>query len=148
MEAGSNADLLFFTTNEVQGRMSKPPAGQNLTTTSLQGIYYVTSGMWPILHMRSFEAVTGPKRDKWLVKTVGALITAIGSTLLFSAAREPGSETARNLGISTALALIGIDSIYSIRGTIPKIYLMDAAVEAAIVAGLLSRRPSYDDCRK
>src|ERR1700720_2906158 len=115
--------------------------------TSLQGIYYVTTGLWPILHMSSFEKVTGQKRDKWLVKTVGALITAIGSTLLFSAVREPDSETARNLGISTALALIGIDSIYSIRGTIPKIYLMDAAVEAAIVAGLLSR-PSYDDCRK
>ena len=128
--------------------MSKPSAEKNLTTTSLQGIYYVSSGLWPILHMRSFEAVTGPKRDKWLVKTVGALITAIGSTLLFSAAREPDSETARNLGISTALALIGIDSIYSIRGTIPKIYLMDAAVEAAIVAGLLSARPAPDGRRK
>ena len=128
--------------------MSKPPAEQNLTTTGLQGIYYVTNGLWPILHMRSFEAVTGPKRDKWLVKTVGALITAIGSTLLFSAVREPESETARNLGISTALALIAIDSIYSIRGTIPKIYLMDAAVEAALMASLLSRPPSYADCRK
>ena len=113
--------------------------------TSFQGIYYVTSGLWPILHMRSFEDVTGPKRDKWLVKTVGALITAIGTTLLFSATREPESETARSLGIFTALALIGIDSIYSIRGTIPKIYLMDAAVEATLVAGLLSARPAPDD---
>ena len=113
--------------------------------TSFQGIYYMASGFWPILHMSSFEKVTGPKRDKWLVKTVGALITAIGSTLLFSASREPRSETARNLGISTALALIGIDSIYSIRGTIPKIYLMDAAVEAALVAGLLSARSVSED---
>lgn len=127
--------------------MSKPSSTRNLAA-SFQGIYYGTSGLWPILHMRSFEAVTGPKRDKWLVKTVGALITAIGSTLLFSAAREPDSETARTLGISTALALIGIDSIYSIRGTIPKIYLMDAAVEAAIVAHLLSGRPPSDDRRK
>jgi hypothetical protein len=116
--------------------------------TTLQGIYYLTSGLWPILHMSSFEKVTGPKRDKWLVKTVGALITAIGSTLLFSASREPRSETARSLGISTALALIGIDSIYSMRGTIPKIYLMDAAVEAVIVAALLSARSVSDDCRK
>jgi len=116
--------------------------------TTLQGIYYLTSGLWPILHMSSFEKVTGPKRDKWLVKTVGVLITAIGSTLLFSASREPRSETARSLGISTALALIGIDSIYSIRRTIPKIYLMDAAVEAAIVAALLSARSVSDDCRK
>ena len=127
--------------------MSKPSDEQNLAMT-FQGIYYVTSGLWPILHMRSFEVVTGPKRDKWLVKTVAALITAIGSTLLFSSAREPRSETARHLGISTALALIGVDSIYSIRGTIPKIYLMDAAVEAAVVAGLLSRRPKHEDCPK
>ena len=127
--------------------MSKPSAERN-SGTSFQGIYYVATGLWPILNMRSFEMVTGPKRDKWLVKTVGALITAIGSTLLFSAAREPESETARNLGISTALALIGIDSIYSIQGTIPKIYLMDAAVEAAIVGGLLLPRSTSDECRK
>jgi hypothetical protein len=127
--------------------MSKSSAERNLAT-SIQGIYYITSGLWPILHMSSFEQVTGPKRDKWLVKTVGAIITAIGSTLLFSAAREPESETARNLGISTALALIGIDSIYSVRGTIPKIYLADAAVEAALVASLLSGRSRSDDRRK
>jgi hypothetical protein len=127
--------------------MSKPPAQRNLAA-SFQGIYYVTSGLWPILHMSSFEKVTGPKRDQWLVKTVGALITAIGSTLLFSAAREPESETARNLGISAAMTLIGIDSLYSIRGTIPKIYLLDAAVEAAIVVGLLAARPASDDAVK
>ncbi len=57
--------------------MSKPSAGRN-SGASLQGIYYVATGLWPILNMRSFEMVTGPKRDKWLVKTVGALITAIG----------------------------------------------------------------------
>src|SRR3977135_4428963 len=102
--------------------MSKQPA-ERISGTTLQGIYYVATGLWPILNMSSFEAVTGPKRDKWLVKTVGALIPAIGSALLFSAAREPESETARNLGISSALALIGVDSIYSARGTIPKIYL-------------------------
>jgi hypothetical protein len=128
--------------------MSKQPA-ERISGTTLQGIYYVATGLWPILNMSSFEAVTGPKRDKWLVKTVGALITAIGSTLLFSAAREPESETARNLGISSALALIGVDSNYSARGTIPKIYLMDAAVEAAIVSSLVSRRrPISDQCPK
>jgi len=111
---------------------------------SFQGVYYVTSGLWPIFHMRSFEHVTGPKHDKWLVKTVGALIAAIGSTILISAGREHEDETARNLGISTAVALIGIDSIYAIRGTIPKVYLLDAAVEAAILAGLIRERPAPD----
>jgi hypothetical protein len=39
-----------------------------------QGTYYAATGLWPILWMRSFEAVTGPKQDHWLVKTVGALV--------------------------------------------------------------------------
>lgn len=53
--------------------MSKISIDRNIAT-KFQGIYYVASGLWPLLHMRSFEAVTGPKRDKWLVNTVGALI--------------------------------------------------------------------------
>jgi hypothetical protein len=112
---------------------------------SFQGIYYVTSGLWPLFHMRSFEQVTGPKHDKWLVKTVGTLIAAIGSTILLSAARDHEDETARNLGISAAVALIGIDSIYTIRGAIPKIYLLDAVVEAAILASLIRKRPAPDN---
>ena len=100
--------------------MSKISIDRNIAT-KFQGIYYVASGLWPLLHMRSFEAVTGPKRDKWLVNTVGALIVTIGSTILISAARERERDTAVNLGISAALALIGIDSIYSKRGTIKSI---------------------------
>ena len=123
--------------------MSRTIVERNLVK-SFQGIYYVTTGLWPIFHMRSFERVTGPKHDKWLVKTVGALIAAIGSTILLSSEREDEDEPARELGILSALALIGIDSIYSIRGTIPKIYLLDAAVEAAILAGLIAERSAQD----
>ena len=31
-----------------------------------QGAFYAVSGLWSIVHLRSFEAVTGPKRDDWL----------------------------------------------------------------------------------
>jgi hypothetical protein len=106
---------------------------------ALQGLYYVATGLWPIFHMRSFEAVTGPKHDKWLVKTVGTLVTTIGSTLLLSAFREPFSEAARFLGVSSAVALTGIDTIYAAKGTIPKIYLADAAAEIFIAAMLMRR---------
>ena len=43
----------------------------------LQGGYFAVTGVWPLLHMRSFRYVTGGKkvRERWLVKTVGALIT-------------------------------------------------------------------------
>jgi hypothetical protein len=33
-----------------------------------QDPFYFGSGVWPLLSMRTF--VTGPKTDKWLVKTV------------------------------------------------------------------------------
>jgi hypothetical protein len=104
-------------------------------TPRLQGAYYVASGLWPLIDMRSFEAVTGPKHDRWLVKTVGALVTVIGATLLLSGrGRRPGADAA-NLGMLSALALIGVDTIFTATEKIPPIYLADAAVETAIVAG-------------
>lgn len=38
------------------------------------GPIYVVSGVWLIVHSHSFERVTGPKADRWLVKTVGGLL--------------------------------------------------------------------------
>lgn len=36
--------------------------------------------LWPLLHMRSFEAVLGPKTDRWLVRTVAGLMLTNGET--------------------------------------------------------------------
>lgn len=47
-----------------------------------QGAFYLATGIWPLVSMRTFERVTGPKTDKWLVKTAGVLITAIGGALM------------------------------------------------------------------
>ena len=38
-----------------------------------QGAYFLGTGVWPLVLMPSFESVTGPKVDKWLVRTVGVL---------------------------------------------------------------------------
>ncbi|MEJ7604141.1 MAG: hypothetical protein WKG01_40120 [Kofleriaceae bacterium] len=66
----------------------------------IQGAFYVASGLWPILHYRSFEAVTGPKVDRWLVKTVAGLITAVGVSLL--AGRRERPRARRVLGVGSA----------------------------------------------
>jgi len=42
-----------------------------------QGLCYPLTGLWPLVSLRSFEKVTGPKADDWLVKTVGALIAVL-----------------------------------------------------------------------
>ena len=48
----------------------------------VQGVYFLLTGVWPLLSIRTFEAVTGPKVDRWLVKTVGLLVAVIGASLL------------------------------------------------------------------
>jgi hypothetical protein len=44
-------------------------------------VFYLVSGLWPLVHLQSFLTVTGPKTDLWLVKTLGVLISVIGAVL-------------------------------------------------------------------
>jgi predicted anti-sigma-YlaC factor YlaD len=48
----------------------------------VQGGFYAVTGVWALVDLDSFMAVTGPKTDLRLVKTVGALVTVIGGVLL------------------------------------------------------------------
>ena len=98
-----------------------------------QGLYYVLSGFWPLVSMSTFEAVTGPKTDDWLVHSVGLLLGAIGAALLLGARRAaPGAETL-TLALGAALALIAVEVFYVASETISSIYLIDAALEAIFV---------------
>jgi hypothetical protein len=53
-----------------------------LTLARLQGTANLMGGLWPLLHLKSFEAVFGPKTDRWLVKTVSGLLVVNGLTQL------------------------------------------------------------------
>jgi hypothetical protein len=108
----------------------RPGMGRRLST--IQGIYYLVTGLWPLVSLRTFEAVTGPKTDRWLVRMVGLLAAAIGASLLRGGA-QGGSH--RTLPVASALAFAGVDVIYVLRGTIRPIYLGDAAVQFSLVAG-------------
>ena len=52
-----------------------------------QGLYWGVTGVWPILHPRSFEAVIGPRRERWVAKSMGAVVAVVGGTLLVAGAR-------------------------------------------------------------
>ncbi|MGH7661110.1 MAG: hypothetical protein ACRENA_09390 [Vulcanimicrobiaceae bacterium] len=54
-------------------------AERNRRVLKLQAGYYIATGIWPLLSMRSFEAITGPKTDRWLVRMVGLLAATIGN---------------------------------------------------------------------
>lgn len=103
----------------------------------IQAVYFIATGVWPIVHMRSFLAFTGPKTDLWLVKCVGILVIAIGMALLLAAWRDEISATIIILAIASAAGLCAIDIIHVAKRVIPKIYLTDAAAEIALIVAWL-----------
>ncbi|GIH73839.1 hypothetical protein [Planobispora longispora] len=105
-----------------------------------QGAFNVASGLWPLLHLPSFEKVFGPKQDDWLVRTVAGLLLGVGWTQLRAEATPAGLRDARRIGVATAATLLAVDLVYVPRGRIRPTYLLDAAAEIAWLAVWL-RRP-------
>ena len=103
-----------------------------------QGAYYLASGLWPLVSMRTFELVTGPKVDRWLVRMVGLLAATIGGVLTLRAVRRrPMEQPDPVLATVSALSFAAVDVVYALRGRISPVYLGDAAVELALAAGWL-----------
>lgn len=112
---------------------------------SVQAAFYVGTGIWPLLHRRSFERVTGPKTDFWLAQTVGLTVTAIGVGLAHAVSRRRGvPPELRTVAAASAAGLALVDIIFVGRGRISKIYLADAAAEGAVLAGWFLARTADD----
>lgn len=99
-----------------------------------QGVFWLAAGLWPLAHYRSFEAVTGPKRDDWLVKTIGGLIAVVGATLLSAGWRGKVTREIRLLGLAGAAALSAADVYFVRKKRISRVYLLDVAAEAPFLA--------------
>ena len=112
-----------------------------------QGAFYVATGVWPLVSIRTFEAVTGPKVDRWLVKTVGALVTVIGGVLVAAGSQRRVTPEIASLAGGSAVALASIDAVYVAKGRISPIYLLDAIVELplAVAWGLLRSEADGSD---
>ena len=104
----------------------------------VQGLYYLLTGLWPLIHIGSFMYVTGPKTDIWLVKMVGLLSMSIGASLIIAVKNK---ERPWTLSCCTSLSFMIVDSYYALDGRISKVYLADAALELIfLLAVLLSLR--------
>lgn len=99
-----------------------------------QAGFYMATGLWPLVHRPSFEWVTGPKVDRWLVYTVGGLLIVIGYSQ-WRASTSQDLPHARRLGAGTASTLLVVDVVNVARRRIRPTYLLDAAAEAAILLG-------------
>ncbi|HET8547747.1 MAG TPA: hypothetical protein VFL57_07085 [Bryobacteraceae bacterium] len=100
----------------------------------VQGVYYLMRGLWPLVSMDTFVAVTGPKTDLWLVDAVSVLVTVLASVLLFAAARHQITSAIWLLAIASAAALMVVESFYALRGVIWAVHLLDAVLEVGLIA--------------
>jgi hypothetical protein len=101
----------------------------------LQAAYYLGTGVWPLLHRRTFERITGKKTDFWLAQTVGVTVMSIGAALAqanASSRRRPPPEL-RTVACASAAGLALIDVVFVARRQISAVYLLDAAAELALL---------------
>lgn len=74
----------------------------------LHGLLWLVGGLWPLLSLRTFMAVTGRKREGWLVRSVALLMLPASVALLRAARRgevDPGIALAAGGG-AAGLALV------------------------------------------
>jgi hypothetical protein len=101
---------------------------------ALQAAYYVSTGLWPLVHRGSFERLTGAKTDFWLAQTVGVTVAAIGVGLAQTATRRrPVPPELRTVACAGAAGLALVDVLFVARRRISAIYLVDAAAEVALI---------------
>ena len=118
-----------------RGREPKPiERNRDTAVAAAQSVYYLLTGVWPLLHRRSFERVTGPKVDFWLVEAVGVTVAAIGLGLARAVGGGgPVPRELRSVAVAAAAGLGALETVYVARRRISPVYLLDAAIEAAFL---------------
>jgi hypothetical protein len=106
----------------------------NNRISQLQGAYYLATGIWPLIHRRSFEAISGRKHDFWLAETVGAITAAVGLTLALASTRKDAAPEINLLGVGTATGFAAIDFTYGLKRRISAVYLVDGFLQLVIIA--------------
>jgi hypothetical protein len=115
----------------------------------LHAAFYLATGVWPLVHRRSFERVTGEKTDFWLAQTVGVTVMSVGAGLAHAAAApgRPAPEV-RTVACAAAAGLALVDVVFVARRRISAVYLLDAVAELALIgAWALARGEHSTDGR-
>jgi hypothetical protein len=98
-----------------------------------QTVYYLITAIWPLVHIESFMAVTGPKTDIWLVKTVGALLIPISLCFLTHLFMRVNHWPVVILATVSCISFASIDLYYALNNVIDDIYLADAAAQILLL---------------
>ena len=112
------------------------------SVAAAHGAYWVATGAVPLASRRAFEAVVGPKPEWWLVQTVAGLVVSIGAGLLSAAAADRVTPELRGVAAGGAGVLLAVDVAYAGAGRIERVFLLDAAMEAAALVAWIRARPA------
>jgi len=100
----------------------------------LHGLYFALPSIWPLIHMPSFLAVTGPKTDLWLVQTVAVLLLVISAVFITAALTGEYQTYLGVLAVGSTTGMAFIDIYFATRDVIWNTYLIDAVAELLLLA--------------
>lgn len=112
----------------------------------VQAGYYLMTGIWPMVHLRSFEALTGPKPDRFVTEATGLLFAATGTTLAVAARQGSGDRPSRVLS-----AIVPIMSTFVTlrhRPALRLTYLADATAQCALAAWVAASHRRTSTCTR
>ena len=99
------------------------------TALLFQGMYIFLTAVWPLVDIKSFMLITGPKTDIWLVKTVAVSLICI--SLLFLLSSRMGEELRVSFtAFVFSFGFAYIDFYYTLNNTIKWVYALDGIVES------------------
>lgn len=106
-----------------------------------QGVYYVLTGLWPIVHFPSFARVVAIHIIPFQAHAFSALIVVIGASLIEAARRGPPGSYPTLLGAAVAGAIALVELIWLPRLAAAGGLWLDFVVEVALVTALLVLYP-------
>ena len=102
--------------------------------------YWLFGALWPLANIKSFERVTGHKREDWLVRTVALLMLSSVATIATLRERRSDDTALRVVGATSAGALGSVALVGALARRISPVYVLDAIVDLGLVVGWVAAR--------
>ena len=99
----------------------------------VHGLYFALPSIWPLVHMPSFLAVTGPKTDLWLVQTVAILLLVISLVFITAAITGEYQAYLGVLAVGSTAGMAFVDIYFATNDVIWDTYLLDAGGELLLL---------------
>jgi len=110
-------------------------AGPKIIT--VQGLYYLITGVWPVLGIEPFTAAAGPGQGIGLAPLSAALTCVIGLSLVVAATGAQVALPTWVLSLGSTVVLASLNLLFTVTGDLPARYLLEAALEFLLLALLL-----------